>query len=540
MKFIFPELYSHGTLGQSCGSVYGSVIKGQGEFPDSVPSRLRYLHKRRRMPITESDSPGPPKKEPWFAVCVGRPGKETVLCESKEAPKTSDDGMPTKGNGCTLGVDKCWGVVVLAFFMTTMESASSRSSGFLYIGIMEEMNVDHGLASWPVSLIGSLIDCGGLVAGPLSEVFTTVPVLVAGSGLASVSVIAAAFAPNITWLTVTLGVMHGFGLGVVITMLQIIVTMYFDRYRGAANGIMFAGSTVSGLFFPQLLLFLKNTYDFRRSLLLFGAILMNMFALSLAFREPPWVQRQMTRRKHSMDARRPSLLTIEPVTTVRPETSTSQTLLQNVSAMLRSLMFYVLVCTWLGFCYNYDIFFSTIVDLAMDKDISEEDAVELIPYASITDLVGRVLLPILADRKYLQPSTLMMLNYLLLGVAVASLPFTRSYEAVLTSCLCISLFLGCGITMQSVLMAQYLGLERLAVGYSCMGAICGPALLGKAPFVGFFKDDLGSYHEMFWVLGGLSIFVSILWAFVTFIGRWKTRQWNFDTAKSAPGMKDLT
>ncbi|XP_077507974.1 monocarboxylate transporter 2-like isoform X3 [Amblyomma americanum] len=527
MKFIFPELYSHGTLGQSCGSVYGSVIKelacsvrrtlihhpvwpmyilpqdteiryttpflqGQGEFPDSVPSRLRYLHKRRRMPITESDSPGPPKKEPWFAVCVGRPGKETVLCESKEAPKTSDDGMPTKGNGCTLGVDKCWGVVVLAFFMTTMESASSRSSGFLYIGIMEEMNVDHGLASWPVSLIGSLIDCGG------------------------------------------------FGLGVVITMLQIIVTMYFDRYRGAANGIMFAGSTVSGLFFPQLLLFLKNTYDFRRSLLLFGAILMNMFALSLAFREPPWVQRQMTRRKHSMDARRPSLLTIEPVTTVRPETSTSQTLLQNVSAMLRSLMFYVLVCTWLGFCYNYDIFFSTIVDLAMDKDISEEDAVELIPYASITDLVGRVLLPILADRKYLQPSTLMMLNYLLLGVAVASLPFTRSYEAVLTSCLCISLFLGCGITMQSVLMAQYLGLERLAVGYSCMGAICGPALLGKAPFVGFFKDDLGSYHEMFWVLGGLSIFVSILWAFVTFIGRWKTRQWNFDTAKSAPGMKDLT
>ncbi|XP_054930399.1 uncharacterized protein [Dermacentor andersoni] len=114
------------------------------------------------------------------------------------------------------GIDRCWWVAGLAFFMTTMESSSSRCSGFLMVGIMEHMNVERGLASWPVSLIGSLIDCGGLLSGPLSELFTTVPVLVGGSVLAAAGVIASSFAPDITWLSVTLGAMHGFfrdGLG---------------------------------------------------------------------------------------------------------------------------------------------------------------------------------------------------------------------------------------------------------------------------------------------------------------------------------------
>ncbi|XP_037514390.1 monocarboxylate transporter 9 [Rhipicephalus sanguineus] len=466
--------------------------------------------------------------------CLPVSGRASLGGYDHRAPKASDIRSAAKADGA--GVDKCWWVAVLAFVMTTMESSSSRCSGFLMVGIMEQMNVERGLASWPVSLIGSLIDCGGLLSGPLSELFTTVPVLVGGSVLATAGIIASAFAPDITWLTVTLGAMHGLGLGIVITMLQVLISMYFERYRGAANGIMFAGSTASAFIFPHLLLFFGNTYGFRGSLLLFGAVLMNMVAVSLAFREPPWVRRERIKNRECVEGTQRSSLSA-PQADNRTKVPAVEALLRNIRAVLKCAMIYVLVITWLVFCYNYDIFFSTIVDFGMDKGVSLEDAVSFITYTSITDLVGRVMLPILTDRGFMERSTLMTVDYLLLGLCAVSLPFCESYWTLLTACLGVALFLGCAITMQSVLMAQYLGLEKLAVGYTVLGAFCGPALLGKAPFVGFFRDDLGSYNEMFWVLGSFSIFVSMIWVIVYLVDKKRARKWQPDITDMCSGPK---
>ncbi|XP_075542442.1 monocarboxylate transporter 12-like isoform X2 [Dermacentor variabilis] len=446
-----------------------------------------------------------------------------------------------KKKGEAAGIDKCWWVVALAFLMTTMESSTSRCSGFLYVGIIEQMRVERGLASWPVNLITSVNDFGG------------------------------------------------FGIGVVATMLQVIISMYFKRYRGTAHGIMFAGSTACAFFYPQLLLFLRNTYGFKGSLLLFGAILMHMFALSFVFREPSWVSSERTEKRRPTAASLPPFPMTEfetrrqsklrrsscPITELesrlaaearrlsipasglraRSETqaprpsllitqleascatvpvSTLQAVLRSVREVFKCSMFYTLIVTWLVLCYNTDIFFSTIVDLALDKGVPLREAVTLIPYFSITDLVGRVFLPLLADRKYLRRTTLMVVNYILLGATVVSVPFTDRYVALVGASLCVAMFMGCGMTMHSVMMADYLGLERLAVGYSIMGAICGPLLLGKPPVVGLFRDNLGSYDAMFWLLGSLCIFVGLLWMIVSWFERKKVRNWELDIARNMP------
>ncbi|XP_065286682.1 monocarboxylate transporter 12-like [Dermacentor albipictus] len=322
---------------------------------------------------------------------------------------------------------------------------------------------------------------------------------------------------------------RGVGVGIVICMLQVLISMYFERYRGAANGIMYTGSTASALIFPRLLLYFSDTFGFRGRLMLFGAILMNMIAVSLAFREPPWIRIDRIKRRKVMEApRRPSTV---PANSKNGSSKASiiKAVLLNLRGVLKCIITYVLVVTWIVFCYNYDIFFSTIVDFAMDKGVSLKDAVSFITYTSVTDVVGRVFVPILADRGMLQRSTLMTANYFLLGVCIVSLPFCESYWALLTGCLGVALFLGCAITMQSVLMAQYLGIEKLALGFSVVGAICGPALLGKAPLIGFFRDDLGSYNKLFWVLGSLNFFVAIQWALVSLVDTKRTHKWQPDT-----------
>ncbi|KAL1477078.1 hypothetical protein MTO96_036042 [Rhipicephalus appendiculatus] len=89
-------------------------------------------------------------------------------------------------------------------------------------------------------------------------------------------------------------------------------------------------------------------------------------------------------------------------------------------------------------------------------------------------------------------------------------------------------------------MAQYLGLEKLAMGYTVLGAFCVPVFLGKAPFVGFFRDDLGSYNEMFWVLGGLSFFVSIIWVLVSLVDKKRARKWQPDITDRLPRPENVT
>ncbi|KAH7959736.1 hypothetical protein HPB49_013346 [Dermacentor silvarum] len=80
----------------------------------------------------------------------------------------------------------------------------------------------------------------------------------------------------------------GVGVGVVCVTLVIVVMMYFDKYRGIASGIKYTGYSLASLLFPMILTSLKDAYGFRGSMLVYAAITMNVTALTLLLKEPPW------------------------------------------------------------------------------------------------------------------------------------------------------------------------------------------------------------------------------------------------------------
>lgn len=194
-----PAVYAHKKISNSGGTV-GHF--SQGRMENDSKKDVTAIGKPR---IVKVDLYEEPHEATGEGFCKA-PRLSFVECS---CPDASALGRQKK-SGEAAGIDKCWWVVVLAFLMTTMESATSRCSGFLYVGIIEQMNVDRGLASWPVNLVTSVNDFGGLVSGPLSEHFSTVPVMAVGSVLASAGVIASAYAPDVTWISVSLGIVHGF------------------------------------------------------------------------------------------------------------------------------------------------------------------------------------------------------------------------------------------------------------------------------------------------------------------------------------------
>ncbi|XP_065287785.1 monocarboxylate transporter 14-like isoform X5 [Dermacentor albipictus] len=230
---------------------------------------------------------------------------------------------------------ECWHVAVIACLLTCLASALTRSSGFLYVGIMEQYDADHAEASWPIAVASVLNNMAGLVAGPICQKIGAVPVLHAGCVIMWLSLITSSFSRSITGLTFTMGA-----------------------------------------------------------------------------------------------------------------------------------------------------------------------------------LFGRLGLPVLADRGYIRRSTLTMLNYSLMAVCMFALPFSSSYATLLVVCMFVALFQGCGIPLYPALMAEYIGLERLPIGYGIVGTVAGPLFLLNPLFIGYFRDKRGSYDDMYKFQSLTLILLGVTWMIV--------------------------
>ncbi|KAH8039078.1 hypothetical protein HPB51_005017 [Rhipicephalus microplus] len=433
------------------------------------------------------------------------------------------------------GVDTCWYMAGLCGLVTFMTSATIRSSGFLYIGMMEEFNVNRGQAAWPICLFGAVSNLAGIVAGSLCQRFGPVPVMYVGSVTMWIGLIASSFSSNISWMTASLGILFGFGSGIVFMMLFVFINQYFDKYKGLALGIMYTGSTSSAFVFPRLLLFLKETYNFRSSIMIFGAIVMHVTAISLVLKEPVWIRRRKHLEKIAAQKAKALIFTIDrgdlKIIAEKPptlKTAPNPRSLRYGLTVLKSPMFYVITVTYIIYNYNFDIFMTTVPDFAVDRGTSVVAAVGLVPLFSITDTVGRLGIPVLADRGYLRRSTLVMMNYLLMGVCLLALPLAKSYFSILAICLCEATFVGCGMTMYPAIMAEYVGLDRLPISYGIVGTVAGPLFLLKPSFIGYFRDNIGAYDCMYTLLAMALIVLALIWLVVVCVESKESRSWKLD------------
>lgn len=419
-----------------------------------------------------------------------------------------------------------WHVTLLAALMDFGQAAVFRSSGFIYIVLMEHFDVDHGTASWPVSVLGTVVDAGGILAGPFCQWFGPGVTLRAGALVTAIGVIASVFAPSIVWMTVTLGVIHGAGAGTVSTMLQVVLSMRFVKYRGTAHGIMFMGTILSSLIMPQVLYWLENAYGFQGCLLVFGALLLNLVPVSFLLPTKP---AKSTSSEDGLDSSvvmgnvqdldfhvQHHGITKHGSSIAASSLNEKPGVLESARAVLRLPMFYAILVTWTVMCYNEDIFLTTIVDFAVDKGVERHWAVPLLSYLSATDAVGRIGLPLLADKKVIRRSTLVLCNAACTAISVMLLPHTHSYGPLVTVTLFVACFNGCGMTMHGVLMADYIGIDHLPVGYGVAGILVVPLLLVKSLLIGYFRDTLGSYDNLYRMLGGMQVVVCVLWMLVIY------------------------
>lgn len=270
--------------------------------------------------------------------------------------------------------------------------------------------------------------------------------------------------------------------------------MYFDKFRGTALGVMSLGGTVSGFVCTKLLHFLKETYNFRNGLLLLGALCMNLNPLTYLIKVPRW---------HDALHHKPTKSASSSTSTVyarvhSEEVSESATggngpegpgfatrFLQDVKFLMCCPKVYMVVVSHATTIFIDYTFLSTFMDYAVDKGTSLSNAVWLTSFLAVTDAVGRICLPIVADRGYLRRSTLLMFNQLLMGIEMLLFPHVASYLGIAALTTLIAAHIGCGLILHDVLVVDYFGVERLPVIMGAVGfvktplVLCIPTLAGE-------------------------------------------------------------
>lgn len=271
----------------------------------------------------------------------------------------------------------------------------------------------------------------------------------------------------------------GFGAGTTYMSGNLLTMMYFDKLRGVALGFPSVGLTLAGLVFPRLLSALKDSYGFSGSFFIWGALMMNLIPLTCSLKVPP--RHAPTKRGHS-SAPSNSLVTSNEVggslkySTDRCGNSDSPRspnpgFWKSVIDVTRNPIFYVLLLSAAIFYAVEYVIFTTIVDYAVDNGTDESTALWLTPWYLLTCSIGRVCLPLLADKGLLARNVLLTLCLLLMATSLLVLPYTVDFWMIVVVCTCMAAGYGSTYVMHDVLLVDYFGVEQLVALYGIIGTV---------------------------------------------------------------------
>ncbi|KAA3677007.1 uncharacterized protein DEA37_0013718 [Paragonimus westermani] len=152
----------------------------------------------------------------------------------------------------------------------------AKSYGLVMEAFQEEFQSGSAYLLLAGGLIYTLMYCLSLVNHYISQRYGSRPVVVAGALGSCISLLVAAFSPNLALWVVAVGVGVGASLSCIYFTVFSVVGRCFRRYLGLANGISVAGVSVGQMAFPSLLTYLNEVYGTRGGTVIMSAICLHL------------------------------------------------------------------------------------------------------------------------------------------------------------------------------------------------------------------------------------------------------------------------
>ncbi|KAH7957670.1 hypothetical protein HPB52_021169 [Rhipicephalus sanguineus] len=166
-----------------------------------------------------------------------------------------------------------------------------------------------------------------------------------------------------------------------------------------------------------------------------------------------------------------------------------------------------------------------LVDLAVDKGFTRRDGALLLSVTAIGDACARLVTGALSDRSFCDRRVLLSASAGLAGALCASLPTMRPDLYVVTALMSALLGWtnGSVVVLFGPVLADQLGVENLGLSTGVVRFVMGVAYLACPKITGYFKDKIGSYDGLLYMVSIGSFFVCFMWA-TEFIYRYIKRR----------------
>ncbi|XP_063928964.1 monocarboxylate transporter 13 isoform X2 [Zophobas morio] len=181
--------------------------------------------------------------------------------------------------------DGGWGWLVLfgSTLVNVLVPGTVKSFGVLFVEFLEAFEASPAAAAWIPALCYFLYSSLGPVSSLLSVKYSYRTVTLIGGSFAATGMILSYFADSVAFLCISYGVFVGTGAGLSFPPTVYIVTSYFLRLRGVANGLCISGSALGSIILPPILRVLLELYGYRGAVLLMGGVTLNVWVAALFY-----------------------------------------------------------------------------------------------------------------------------------------------------------------------------------------------------------------------------------------------------------------
>ncbi|KAK8788158.1 hypothetical protein V5799_022066, partial [Amblyomma americanum] len=418
----------------------------------------------------------------------GEPGPEQLLpnlCASGISDVMPQIHHTSRRDGERNVQDRCWSVPITMACAAFLLCMPFSSFGLFYVLFMEKFVVTREEASWPQSACSMVTHVSGLIVFALQRYMNTYHIVQLSCIINTLALITSAFAPTVAWMTVTFGVIHGFGHGLFLTSGAIYVLHFFDKYRSTATSLMFGAWGVSAVVSQYVLSRLVDTYALDGAMLVFGGVLMHSVPVVMLAKNPSAFGVPVRRFKCVHDG--PDLSTCNGAVkqswkpeegSISEEAEKSNTrqgaTFRQALALFSAPAFYILLITIVAGDFICTEFTKTVVDYGVDKGMVLSTSKQLLTFFSAGQLLGRIALPLMADLLPLCRHPQYALCFLVQCAGLVAIPFVSSYPVVAALSVLVGASQGYILCMKYVLVATYLGVHRTAACCGLVGVVMIP------------------------------------------------------------------
>lgn len=452
------------------------------------------------------------------------------------------------------GIDQNWGIAAAAAIASFFNMATQINSGFYFVAIMDTFATDYTSASWPGSVFTIMTYSGSCFVVLLQKFLTVHQITLFGSVLLWTPLIGAAFSPNVTCMTVTLGALHGAGAGIVLVSLMVILGTHFDKYLGAASGIRDAGTTLCAFAFPSLLSYLSENYGLRGTLFIYSALSMHVMAVAFWL----WMRARVDRKneayrrasckiatypskdsswtigarrcdsipcvsahsnnnngyppqKSGLGQVRKESFTLPPKVPDEMDAEEVPLSFLEKFSILKMPSFYVVAIGAVVELYGYNVFLETIDSYAVDKGAPESEADMAVTYATVLEVFGYVAVPLIADMGFIGRPTMAAMCFGVMALLYGAVPHAPWSVPYLSVDAILVMFVATTSSLRCSIMTELFGAQQVPVCMAVSGLLLIPVQLCSPSVIGFFRDDLGSYDGMYRLLGASNLLAALLY-----------------------------